>query len=166
MKERICHFVPQSEIKEVVEREFGEIKKELQKMFPEADIQHVGSSAVEGALTKKDLDITVRVSAENFPESIEKMRTKFLAVHENVWVVNEDEGMAIFKVRNIPKELESIDIMLVVKDSRFDEYVILRDILKKDPCLLKNYNDLKSEHQGKPYKEYRKNKSELWGGHG
>ena len=78
--------------------------------------------------------------------------------------MNEDEGMAIFKVRNIPKELESIDIMLVVKDSRFDEYVILRDILKRDPCLLKSYNDLKSEHQGKPYKEYRKNKSELLGG--
>ncbi len=74
--------------------------------------------------------------------------------------------MAIFKEKNIPPDLESVDIMLVIKNSRFDEYHVFREILEKDECVRQDYNLLKKEYQGKTYREYRKEKSEFWGGHG
>jgi GrpB-like predicted nucleotidyltransferase (UPF0157 family) len=166
MNERICEFVPQESIKELVDKKFQEIKSKILEMIPNADIEHVGSAAVKGALTKKDLDITVRVGINTFEEDIKKMQNNFTAVHQEVWVQNETEGMAIFKDNTHSGELESVDIMLVVKDSRFDEYHIFCEILKKDPCALQSYNDLKKDYQGKPYRGYRKAKSDFWGKNG
>ncbi len=40
------------------------------------------------------------------------------------------------------------------------------EILKKDECARQDFNLLKKEHQGKPYQNYRKAKSEFWGKNG
>lgn len=129
MRERICNFVPQESIKEVIEAEYAKIKNKILELVPEAEVEHVGSSAVSGMSTKKDLDITVRVRGSDFQSAIEKFKEVFVAEHEDVWVVGKNEGLAIFKEKNIPPDLESVDIMLVIKDSRFDEFHIFKEIL-------------------------------------
>ncbi len=73
MQERICNFVPQESIKEVVDREYLRIKNKILKLIPKAEVEHVGSSAVSGMLTKKDLDITVRVRGGGFFNSHKKV---------------------------------------------------------------------------------------------
>ncbi len=166
MQEKICNFVPQELIKEVVDREYLRIKNKILKLVPGAEVEHVGSSAVAGMLTNKDLDITVRVKGGDFLTAIKKFKKIFNPVHEKVWIANDTEGMAIFKEKTIPPDLESIDIVLVVKKSRFDEYHVFREILEKDECVRQDYNLLKKEHQGKAYRNYRKEKSEFWGDHG
>ena len=41
-------------------------KKIIKEYLPEADVQHVGSTAIPKSLTKGDLDIQVRVSSQHF----------------------------------------------------------------------------------------------------
>ncbi|MFE3575677.1 GrpB family protein [Lysinibacillus sp. NPDC059133] len=43
----------------------------MKELLPEADIQHVGSTAIPDSVTKGDLDIQVRVSAEQFSIAVE-----------------------------------------------------------------------------------------------
>ncbi|MFA1820177.1 GrpB family protein [Virgibacillus oceani] len=45
----------------------------IKEYIPEADIQHVGSTAIPNSLTKGDLDIQVRVTAEQFPEAVKAL---------------------------------------------------------------------------------------------
>jgi len=153
MSERICNFVPQESIKKIVDEKYQEIKSMILSTLPNVEIEHVGSSAVKGVLTKKDLDITVRAEISEFQKCIDAMEKMFKAVHKDVWQYNKNtsEGMAIFTKQD--NYLESIDIMLVVKGSRFDEYHIFREILEKDDCVRQDYNALKKAYQGKPYKE-------------
>ncbi len=46
----------------------------LRVLLPEAELDHIGATAVPGALTKGDLDILVRVSPPAFPAAVEVLK--------------------------------------------------------------------------------------------
>ena len=49
-----------------VERIFRALQRDLQRLLPGVHVEHVGGTSVPGLLTKGDLDVQVRVDAENF----------------------------------------------------------------------------------------------------
>jgi len=42
-------------------------------MIPTAEIEHVGSTAVQGSLTKGDVDVQVRVAAAEYPAAKDRL---------------------------------------------------------------------------------------------
>lgn len=66
------------------EKSFFIHANKIQELLPEADIQHVGSSAIPNSITKGDLDIQVRVHAEQFSKAIELLSNVYERNDESV----------------------------------------------------------------------------------
>jgi len=64
-------LVREEEIRERVATAFQGKRARLQALIPGARIEHVGSTAVAGSLTKGDLDICVIVDAEHFDAAVQ-----------------------------------------------------------------------------------------------
>ena len=72
-------FYPREYLKEATET-FVSIKWRIQSVLPSARIEHIGSSAISGALSKGDLDVFVGVNGEEFEDSLKKLKGLSFAV--------------------------------------------------------------------------------------
>jgi GrpB-like predicted nucleotidyltransferase (UPF0157 family) len=153
----ICHFVQAGEIKEEVESYFNKEIKNLRGLLGHLVVgfEHVGGTAIPGALTKKDVDIQIRISKEDFSKVIELMKTCNKIKKLEIWTQNK----AIFK--NKEKDF-STDYLVTVVNSDADVYYKARELLKNNSQLLSKYNKLKKSFEGKTYMEYRPAKDSFW----
>lgn len=154
----LVHFLSSEEIFDKAGAVFADEKKKLEKIIPNTDIQHVGSSSIPGALGKFDIDIQIRVEQGRFEEILTIMQNLYHINHKEIWT-NE---LAIFKDRRE----NDVDLMLTVIGSKYDEYYKLRDYFIANPDALEQYNDLKKQYEGKPYHEYRSAKTAFLGKNG
>ena len=65
------HFLSPEEYQTTAQNLFDKIKKELVVSLPYARIEHIGSSSIEGLISKGNLDIYVEIEKLQFDESIE-----------------------------------------------------------------------------------------------
>jgi GrpB-like predicted nucleotidyltransferase (UPF0157 family) len=70
-------LVREEEIRGRVVTIFARRQAELEGMLPGARIEHVGSTAVPGSLTKGDLDICVIVDGEEFERASQVLAERF-----------------------------------------------------------------------------------------
>jgi GrpB-like predicted nucleotidyltransferase (UPF0157 family) len=128
----------------------------IRSLLPVAEIEHVGATAIPGAITKGDLDIMVRVSAADFPHAIAQLKTAFgIKQHEN-WNATfasfgEDTAYAL-----------PLGVQLVVKGSESDFFIFLRDYLLQNPGALEIYNQLKQRHAPEGSEAYRQAKNRFF----
>src|SRR5262245_40514465 len=67
------NFALEQDFREVVGRLFARVEAQLRALLPGADIQHVGSTAIPGSLTKGDLDVQVRVTSDQYEAAKEAL---------------------------------------------------------------------------------------------
>jgi GrpB-like predicted nucleotidyltransferase (UPF0157 family) len=115
----------------------------------DADIQHIGSTAVPGCLTKGDLDLCVRVPPEHFARC-EAALADALARNEGSL---HTSSLASFIAH--PGTAHEAGIQLVAMGSPEDTFVRFRDLLLASPKLVEHYNALKLAWHGKPMDDYR-----------
>ena len=107
-------FKPVEEFISISDKIFQQQKKQILAEFPLADIQHIGSTAIPGSITKGDLDIQVRVSKKEF----EKAKKYFEKLYDVNQPENWSDTFASFKNANsfeIP-----VGIQLTVIGSPYD----------------------------------------------
>jgi GrpB-like predicted nucleotidyltransferase (UPF0157 family) len=160
MKKKAQFFL-QNEIFEEVSNLFQKEKTFWGERLPFADFQHVGSSAISGAVTKKDLDIQIRVRQEHFWKTIMLLRyylcgSSHRETLKKMWT-NQ------FAILTSWREQVPIDYLITVIDSSFDEHWKIRDFLTQNPKVLEAYNDLKWSYNGCDYDLYSKAKREFLG---
>ncbi len=154
-------FVPVEEIQETADTEFERYRELLLELLPGANVQHVGSTAVPGSITKGDLDIQVSVSGGDFENAKAVLRSRFNPRHENtIWT----DGFASFEDHANPAI--PVGIQLTVVGSAYDDFANVRDVLRSNRELLERYNALKRRFEGKSEAEYKKAKRELFGPNG
>lgn len=149
----IVSFRATADISEEAEQIFQIEKALLQKLLPNSDIQHAGSTAIPRSLTKGDVDIVIRSSREDFQNVKEKLLSLFEVNQKENW----SEYFASFKDDksfSLP-----LGIQLVIKESPTDYFTKVRDALIRDMDLLQEYNDMKKRNNGKDMKTYRKEKA-------
>ncbi len=155
------HFVDLRSIQDTVNNEYENQKQFLKNLVPTADIQHIGSTAVPGSITKGDIDIQVRVDKKDFVASRLLLGEHYKPNRKNeIW----RDGFASFE--NYANPAIPVGIQLTIKGSKYDEFYQVRDLFLRDPSLLKKYNEMKRSCEGKTYSEYRKHKRELFGVNG
>ena len=107
-------------------------------LLPDAEVEHVGSTAVPGALTKGDVDLLAHVVADAFPTAVDLLADHY-AVHQPQ---NWTSSLASFKDAGGTEP--PVGIQLVVggcaDDALFGPF---RDPLINEPALLAQYNALK-----------------------
>src|SRR5690606_23088987 len=61
---------------------FRSLKQKINSALPTAQIEHIGSSAIDGAISKGDLDIFVGVSSDEFNQCLEALRNLGFKIKE------------------------------------------------------------------------------------
>lgn len=132
---------------------FALIKKSLAEALPEASIEHIGSSAIVGAISKGDLDILVRVSAIDFDYALSRLQKLGFTVKADTLRTPE---LCMLETDAHPIE---VALQLIVGGSQFEDFVLFRDRMNIRPPLVEKYNALKRSCEGMPPDEYRVVKS-------
>ncbi|MDQ0205361.1 GrpB family protein [Alkalicoccobacillus murimartini] len=135
----------------VLKRMLTKHKKQIQLLVPEADIHHIGSTAIDHAMTKGDIDFQVRVKQEQFQSAKQALLT--------LYQINTGSSQtSFFSAFECIDELP-IGIQLTVIDSEIDHFWKLTEYLKVNPDIQAKYNDLKLCYEGRLMDEYRERKS-------
>jgi len=127
------------EMRSVVEPALAQLASRLNQILPGVKVEHIGATAIPGALTKGDLDVALRVPARQFGEAVEVLKKSFsIKQHEN-WTpefasFGDDSGYPM-----------PVGVQISVEDSKSDFLVFLRDYLIANPSALVEYNDLKRQ---------------------
>ena len=116
--------------------------------LPEVEVYHVGATAIPGALTKGDLDVVVRVEADEFHAAVEMLRGAFAVKQPENW----DPWFASFG--SDTDFAMPVGVQLVVKDSEADFFLFVRDYLISHPDALALYNLAKQESASLEAKAY------------
>ncbi len=149
-------FQPVAEVKRSADALFDQQKRRLQELIPRSDIQHIGSTAVDGSLTKSDLDINVRVQSEDFEDATRALRTIFEVNQPQNW----SECFASFK--DDDSFALPLGVQLTVINSDDDDFIVLRDFLTAHPELVLRVNKMKLRHDRGDVNLYRAEKSRLY----
>lgn len=149
------NFYKQVGVNSDIEDTFTTQKEIIKKVIPDAEVQHVGSSAIPNSLTKGDIDIQVRVSSKRFLQAIEEL-SKLYEFNDGSIKTNEFRA---FKDDAISPPL---GIQLTVFDSEFDLFWKFRDVLLHNDKYRNEYDNLKREFEGKEMDKYREAKNEFF----
>jgi GrpB-like predicted nucleotidyltransferase (UPF0157 family) len=152
----VIALVREAEIRGRVAAVFARSRGELEALLPGARVEHVGSTAVPGSLTKGDLDICVIVGGEEF-ERASRVLAGHFAIHQPE---NWSPTLASFTA---PSE-DGIDVgvQLVPADSTDERHFVgWRDRLRADPELRARYDEVKRRHQDDGIDAYRAAKEAL-----
>jgi GrpB-like predicted nucleotidyltransferase (UPF0157 family) len=132
------------------EQVFDEVRQQLSAALPDARVDHVGSSAIPGAISKGDIDICVAVRADRFEAGLQVLAG--LGYHEAENTLRTPQ-LCMLKSRRCDIDLA---LQLIEAGSRFEFFLRFRDALRAAPSLVTEYNELKTAHgpQGAPaYRE-------------
>jgi predicted acetyltransferase/GrpB-like predicted nucleotidyltransferase (UPF0157 family) len=145
-------LTPEAHWRPQVRAVLARILPQLQRLLPGAEIEHIGATAIPGALTKGDLDLMVRVPSAEFQAAVAKLKSAFSVKQPDNW----NENFASFG-GDTGCELP-LGIQLVARNSEADFFVFLRDHFVQHPTALAAYNQLKIRHAGEGPEGYWKAK--------
>jgi GrpB-like predicted nucleotidyltransferase (UPF0157 family) len=136
----IVTLKPASELMPQVQRVVSHVSAQLEQLLPDAEIAHIGATAIPGALTKGDVDLAVRIPPGEFQSAVDALNAHFRIKQPENWTPHfasfgDDDGYEL-----------PLGIQLVVKDSEDDVFIFLRDYLISNRDALAEYNRLKLQH--------------------
>jgi GrpB-like predicted nucleotidyltransferase (UPF0157 family) len=150
-REETVSFLPEEHFRSQVLQRFECLKLEFTALIPGADIQHVGSTAIPGSLTKGDLDIQVRVVSSTYPGAKQRLSEIY---DVNIGGFAADDAVSFEDYTSVP----SVGIHLTVIGGSADIQWRFRDLLTASESRRQEYDDLKRQFEGKSMMKYRKAK--------
>ncbi|MXY54781.1 MAG: GrpB family protein [Gammaproteobacteria bacterium] len=132
---------------------FERVAEEVRRHVPESRIEHVGASAVPGAISKGDLDVFVGVPRERFEQTIGALGHLGYSVKADTL---RTESLCMLETHRYPT---AVALQVVENGSRFEMFLTFRDALRRDAALLCQYNDLKRACEGLGEDCYRTRKA-------
>lgn len=152
--ERVNFFYNKS-LYEKAEETFLKHKALIEKLLPEADVQHVGSTAIPNSITKGDLDIQVRVDTNIFSNAVKELA--------KLYELNEGSVKTeTFRAFKDDSTVPPVGVQLTVINSEFDFFWKFREILLMNDNYRKEYDNLKRNFEGKEMEDYREAKNKFF----
>jgi GrpB-like predicted nucleotidyltransferase (UPF0157 family) len=149
------HFFEPREYQPVAGRVYSEISSRLEKVLPNATVEHIGSSAVADAISKGDLDIYVEVNGGEFSDAIVAIESLGFHIKPNTLRTNQ---LCPFESQGYPLP---VGIQLVERGSRFEFFRTFRDLLNREAGVRDNYNRMKRSSEHLDEHQYRERKSKF-----
>jgi GrpB-like predicted nucleotidyltransferase (UPF0157 family) len=134
---------------------YDRIVKNLRKQLPDAVIEHIGSSAVPGLVSKGDLDIYVGVERDSFESATSLIEDLGFNIKDGTL---RTDNLCPFESKKFNID---VGIQLVVNGSEFEFFRTFRDLLLCDENLRAQYNEIKRSCQEMDEHAYRRIKSEF-----
>ena len=118
-------------------------------LLHDAAIEHIGASAIPGALSKGDLDIGVRVSAAAHAGVVQQLcELGYVPAPDTL----RTDALCMLEW---PGAAEAHALQVVAAGSRFDMFTAFRDALRAQPALVARYNQLKADAAAGTEETYR-----------
>ncbi len=142
-------LIESSEIYSIALKHFEQWKSIFKTEFPHASFEHIGSTAIKGALTKGDIDFYLEVEVSKHKQVVNRLLELGFSIKPdthrdtNLCMVNNDD----------------FAIQVVSKGSKYEFFKHFRDKINQDPNSLKQYNALKISAKNLSEEDYRKIKS-------
>ncbi len=152
--EEIVHFAPEQDVRDTVASLFQRVEAQVRNLVPSADVQHVGSTAIPGALTKGDLDVQVRVAGTEYVAAKDRL-SKIYTV--NVGGFAADDATSFEDCGTKPP----LSVHLTVIGGSADIQWKFRDLLAASAELRDQYDQLKRRFEGRSMAKYRDAKAEF-----
>lgn len=134
---------------------FERLRTELARLFEGARIEHVGSTALPGSLTKGDLDVQVIVRPGEFKRVKDVLTQRY---QSNTGAFSSNESASFKDDGATPP----IGIHVTIAGCSDDFQWRFRDALMSRADLRKEYDDLKRDFEGKSMDDYRNAKERFF----
>jgi GrpB-like predicted nucleotidyltransferase (UPF0157 family)/GNAT superfamily N-acetyltransferase len=134
---------------------FDQLCPRIRQVFPAARVEHIGSSSIEGAISKGDLDIFVGVEPEGFEDALAAIESLGFRIKTESF---RNESLCPFESDAYPLP---VGLQLVVNRSEFEFFLTFRDRMNTDGKLRSEYNRLKQQASDISDEEYRRVKSQF-----
>jgi len=146
-------FIEQSEYLPRIDAIFNELYESLLYISPNFRVEHIGSSSIQGAVSKGDLDIFIGVTQEEFNQTIQLL--------ESIGFYEKTDTLRTESLRMMVTESyeEDVALQLVANGSEHESFLEFRDKLRSNPDLVSRYNQLKFDCKGLAHDNYREVKS-------
>ena len=148
---QLVYFSNASHVFREAEKLYAKVERRIHGVLPDADVRHVGSTAIRGSLTKGDLDVVVRVEQDDFRDADRVLADMF---SRNEGSDKTDAFSAFMDSRSSPE----LGVQLVVAGTEMDTFADWIDRLTSDSKLRASYDALKARFHGKAMNDYRKAK--------
>ena len=142
-------FLAAEEYQPRVERLFALVASEVRAAVASARIEHIGASAVPGAISKGDLDVFLGIERQDFDHTISVLGTLGYTVKEDTL---RTESLCMLET---PRYDSPVAIQIVENGSQFEMFLTFRDALRRDAALLRAYNAMKRSCEGFCEERYR-----------
>jgi GrpB-like predicted nucleotidyltransferase (UPF0157 family) len=129
---------------------FEDYQSIIQKHLANAQIEHIGASAIPNCISKGDLDIYVAVN--NVEQAIGTIEQLDFKIKQNTLRTPQ---LCMLE----SQKSEDVAIQLVEKGSPFEDFLHFRDKLRTNPKLVNQYNQMKLSCTGFTQEKYREVKS-------
>ena len=149
-------FCPEEENREAVAAAFEAHRDAILELLPGAQIEHVGATAVPGALTKGDLDLLVRVPRDEFEAAVTVLRERYAVNQPQNWTAE----FASFEQQ--PAGEIPVGVQLVIAGGSDDAlFLEWRERLRSDADLRGRFNAFKRRQSGAGPDEYIEAKAQF-----
>jgi GrpB-like predicted nucleotidyltransferase (UPF0157 family) len=125
------------------------VRRRLEVLGVPGEVVLTGAASVPGALTKGDLDLHLRVQPESFAAAVDSLSAVYRPTSLSAWAAT----LAVFDVPSARPTGLAVTPVGSEHDVRFRRAWLL---LREDPALLEEYNDLKRASFGNASYEERK----------
>ncbi len=138
-----------------VEVLFTILSQELSLILPDARIEHIGSSSIQGSISKGDLDVFVGVEQEHFNDALDKIVSIGFTEKKDTFRSNELCMLVTTKYDY------DVAVQLISNESEFEDFLRFRNLLRYNSDLLRQYNEVKLSDENLCEVKYRKNKNDF-----
>lgn len=121
---------------------FEVIANEVCRLLPKARVEHIGASAIPGAISKGDLDVFVGVDEEELERTVECLERNGYRVKRDT-LRNESLCMLETSSYEVP-----VAMQVVANGSQYEMFLTFRDAVKRSKSLLEEYNQMKHLCEG------------------
>ena len=129
------------------------VVQEIARLLPDAQAEHIGASAIPGAVSKGDLDICVLVTAQEHARAVQVLQGAGYVAKKDTLCTPE------LCMLLSPRTDTDVALQVVAKGSEFEFFLHFRDALRADPRLVEQYNQLKQRFAPFGMERYREEKS-------
>lgn len=135
---------------------FEEWKTIIETEIPSSHVEHIGSTAICGALTKGDIDLYVEVPKDIHAKAVSTIETMDFIIKRDTY---RDAHLCMLEHQNI----KSLAVQVVASGSKYRFFLDFRDALNCDQRLVEQYNALKASCKDATLEQYRERKSQFIG---
>jgi GrpB-like predicted nucleotidyltransferase (UPF0157 family) len=146
-------FEPEAHIRDFIGFRWREAEREILELVPEAQLEHVGSTAIPNAWTNGSVDVQVRVPSDKFKAAEKALGGKYDKDKAN----GGGKGYTVFS-----HEGRGIRVHLTAIDGDHDGMARQRDLLLSHALLRERYDAIKRRFQDGDVEAYKKAKEEFW----